>query len=509
VTDSAPKTPLEAARSADAAPAMAPEVQPEEPTGPESGRGHTRAILLGLFGGALLLVGLVWFARHWLWLEIRSQAEARGIQIDGCELEIGWQRVTLRQCQFASSREGTGQGIRWPFGSARVSGRIDEVELELSSLEPERVRVRGAEVNVRGDVPWQELFRSIPASDTSALELPIDVQNARLSWITGDSPQPWLVLSALEYHSGTEQLAADLSVVGLMGHLGLQQGNLLITLGELERPKVRLNLRAGAGQQRAELGIDLTSLPLAELEGPWLVLSDALRPVTVDGRISVAVPLGTSAELPGGDVHLTLSGLQFPIPREVEGLVYGTPPKISGKFSLSRSLDRASFRELSFLTGSLAMQGSAKLELAGEGVAIDANLSGPLSCVSIAESAARAHASSVLAHWAKAVAKHALEGSVQVVSALQAHSSDLPHARVLTSIGVGCGLQPLPIDPDLPRDLLQRLPEDVRRRLPRLDTLPKGPQLPLPPGVQDTLQLPALPGLKSPSSRGREPSASG
>ncbi len=503
--DSGPKTPAAEARTPDAVPAM----PPEEEAGPEMGRGRVRGILLGLLGGALLLVGFVWFARHWLWLEIRSQAEARGIQLDGCELELGWQRVTLRQCQFASSREGTGQGMHWPFGSARVSGRIDEVEVGLSSLRPERVRVRGAEVSVRGDVPWQELFRSIPASDTAALELPIDVQNTRLTWITGDAPQPWLVLSALEYHSGTEQLAAELSAVGLLGHLSLQQGNLLITLGESERPKVRLNLRAGTGQQRAELGIDLTSLPLTELEGPWLVLSDALRPVKVDGRISVALPLGSSAELPAGDVHLTLSGLQFPIPREVEGLVYGSPPKISGKFSLTRSLDRATFRDLSFQTGSLVMQGSSKLELAGEGVTVEANLNGPLSCVAIAESAARAHANSVLAQWAKTVAKRALKGSVQVVAALQAHTSDLPHARVLTSIGVGCGLQPLAIDPDLPRDLLQHLPEDVRRRLPRLDSLPKGPQLPLPPGMPDKLQFPSLPGLAPAPSRGREPSASG
>ena len=97
---------------------------PEEEEGPEMGRGRARGILIGLAGGVLLLVGFAWFARHWLWLEIRSQAEARGIQLDGCELEIGWQRVTLRQCQFASSRDGTGQGMRWPFGSARVSGRI-------------------------------------------------------------------------------------------------------------------------------------------------------------------------------------------------------------------------------------------------------------------------------------------------------------------------------------------------------------------------------------------------
>ena len=487
-----------------------PGATPEAAPDPEPRRSRFRALPLVLVAGVLLLFGLGWLGRQWLWLEIRSQAEARGIQLDGCEIALGWQRLTLRQCQFASSRDAASQGPRWAFGSARVNGRIDEVEISLSSLQPERVRVRGAEVGVRGDVPWQELFRSIPASEGSAPELPIDVQNARLTWITGDSPQPWLSLSAVEYHSGTEQLSAELAAVGMQGHLAFQQGNLSITLGDSERPKVRLNLRAGAGRDRAELSLDLQRLPLLELEGPWLVLSDALRPVLVEGRIFVSLPLGLNAELPGGDVHLTLAGLQFPVPREVEGLVHGTPPKVSGKFSLTRSFDRVTFRELQFQTGALAMQGDARLELAGEGATVQANLTGPLSCVAIAESAARAHAGSVLAQWAKSVARRALRGSVQIVAALQAHTSDLPHARVLTSIGVGCGLQPLPLEADLPRDLLDHLPEEIRRRLPRLDTFPKLPNLPLPPGgIPDTLQLPPLPGWKPPVNRGREPSASG
>jgi hypothetical protein len=484
--------------------------EPEAAPDPEPRRSRSRALPFVLLAGVLLLFGLGWLGRQWLWLEIRSQAEARGIQLDGCEIALGWQRVTLRQCQFASSRDAANQGPRWAFGSARVNGRIDELEVALSSLQPERVRVRGAEVGVRGDVPWQELFHSIPASEGSAPELPIDVQNARLTWITGDSPKPWLSLSALEYHSGTEQLSAELAAVGMQGRLALQQGNLSITLGDSERPKVRLNLRAGPGRERAELSLDLEKLPLLELEGPWLVLSDALRPVLLEGRIFVSLPLGLNAELPGGDVRVTLAGLQFPVPREVEGLVHGSAPKVSGKFALTRSFDRVTFRELQFQTGALAMQGDARLELAGEGATVQANLTGPLGCVAIAESAARAHAGSVLAQWAKSVARRALRGSVQIVAALQAHTSDLPHARVLTSIGVGCGLQPLPLEADLPRDLLDHLPEEIRRRLPRLESLPKLPTLPLPPGgIPEPLQLPPVPGWKPPVNRGREPSASG
>ncbi|MEY4546696.1 MAG: hypothetical protein RL685_2891 [Pseudomonadota bacterium] len=463
-----------------------------------------------LLGAALVLVGLGALARHWLWLEIRAEAAAQGVQLDGCQLDFGWERLTLRSCQFASSRDSAGPGPHWIFGSARVNGRVEEVEIALSVFRPERVRLRGAEVSVRGEVPWLDLLRSMRArSESAAPELPLDVLSSRLLWISGDAPNPWLSLSALEYHSGTEQLAAELAAFGLQGHLSMQQGNLALTLGDSERPKVRVSLRAGAGQERAELGVDLRALQLTELEGSWLVLSDVLRPVQVEGRIFVTLPLGLTAELPAGEVHLTLAHLQFPVPKEVEGLVYASPPKISGKLTLARSLDRATIKDLQFQTGALRMMGDAQLELAGEGVNIASNLSGPLSCATIAEAALRAHASSLLAQWLQGVPKKVVRGSVQIAAAVQAHSSDLPHARVLTSIGVGCGLRPLPLAAELPRELLERLPEEIRRRLPPLDLLPKLPKLPLPGAIPDTLQLPPLPGLKPPSRHGRPSSASG
>jgi hypothetical protein len=490
---------------------MTPELEPNPAAAPVARAwARRRWWLLAGLAGLVALGALVVLVRHWLWLTIRARAEERGIQLDACQLQLGWQRLSLHGCQFASSRDASAPGASWLLGSARSSGRIDEIEVTLASFRPERVRVRGAEVAVRGEVPWLDLVRSVRTSETAAPELQLDVQRSQVTWISGDSPAPWLTLSAFEYHSGTEQLAAELAAASMQGHVALQQGNLLVTLGDSERPKVRLNLRPGANRESVELGVDVRALPLTELEGRWLVLSDVLRGVQLEGRVFVALPLGLNAELPAGDVHLTLSGLQFPVPREVQGLVHGSAPRLSGKFSLSRSLDRATFRDLQFQTGALNMQGSAQLELAGEGAAVRANLTGPLSCVSIAESAARAHAGSVLAQWGKTVARRALRGSVQIVAALQAHTSDLPHAQVLTSIGVGCGLQPLPLVTDLPRDLLERLPEEIRRRLPRLDSLPKLPKLPVPPGgIPDTLQLPTLPGWKPTPTRGREPSASG
>jgi hypothetical protein len=482
--------------------------EPPAERGPGDAPGRRGSGLLVLLVGALLLVGLGVLARHWLWLEIRSGAAAQGVQLDACQLDLGWERLTLRGCQFASSRESAGPAPRWIFGSARVSGRVDEVEVALSLFRPERVRVRGAEVSVRGEVPWLDLLRSMRArTESAAPELPLDVFTSRLAWISGDAPGPWLSLGGLEYHSGTEQLSAELSAFGLQGHLTLQRGILAVSLGDSERPKVRVNLQTGSDS--AELSMDLRSLPLAELEGRWLVLSEVLRPVQVEGRIFIALPLGLTAEQPAGDLHLTLSNLQFPVPREVEGLLHASPPKLSGKFTLTHSLDRATFKELQFQTGALHMRGEARLELAGEGFDIASNLSGPLGCGVLAEAALRAHAGSALAQWLQGVPKKLLRGSVQIVAALQAHSADLPHARVLTSVGVGCGLKPLPIAAELPRELLERLPEEIRRRVPRLDGLPKPPKLQLPGIIPDTLQLPPLPGLQPPSRHGRQPSASG
>jgi hypothetical protein len=347
----------------------------------------------------------------------------------------------------------------------------------------------------------------LPGGETSASELPVDVEQSSLTWISGDDPEPWLVLSGLSYRSGSRELGAEL-VLGkaTRGRVTLGPAGVVVALGEPDRPKLRLTAQAGAGRQSIELSAELRGLPLPELEGPWLSLPAVLRSVAIDGRIFASLPVGLNAQLPGGDLHLTLAGLQFPVPREVEGLVHGTAPKISGKFVLTRSLDRATFRELEFATGALVMHGDARLERASEGATIVSNLSGPLPCVAIAESAARAHAGSVLLEWAKRAAQHSLRGSVQIVAALQGHTSDLPHARVVTSIGVGCGLQPLPIDVDLPRELLERLPAEIRRRLPRLESLPR---LPEPGKIPEPLQLPPLPQWTPAPPRGHEPSAHG
>jgi hypothetical protein len=180
------------------------------------------------------------------------------------------------------------------------------------------------------------------------------------------------------------------------------------------------------------------------------------------------------------------------VPRELIGLVYGSPPKIAAKFKLSRLLDRVTFHELTFLTGALAMRGAASVNLEQGGLGFQVNLSGPLGCSAIAESAASAHADSILASWAGRVAKRALKGSVQIVAALYGKTPRLADSAVVTSIGVGCGLKPLPLDVGLPSELLERLPKDILRQFPSLEGMPTLGEVP---GTKR-----ASVGLKAPTS---------
>jgi hypothetical protein len=459
---------------------------------------------------AALLVGgavVVWLGHALLWREIRAQAAAQGVQLEGCELALRWQSLRLSGCQFALGSADAEQASRWALGSARVGGKLAEVELKLAGLRPERVRVRGAEVAVRGEVPWRQFTESWPDQAASASEPPVDIEQSSLTWISGDDPRPWLSLSGLEYRSDSRELSSELALgEATRGRVTFGAAGLLVALGEPDRTLLRLTARAGARHDSLELTAEMRGLPLPQLEGPWLHLPEVLRSVTLDGRVFASLPVGLNAELPGGDLRVTLNGLQFPVPREVEGLVHGTAPKLSGKFVATRSLDRATFGDLEFVTGALVMHGDARLVRAAEGATIQSNLSGPLPCVAIAESAARAHAGSVIAQWAKRVAQRTLRGSVQIVAALEGHTSDLPRARVVTSIGVGCGLQPLPLDVDVPRELLERLPAEILRRMPRLDSLPQFPQ----PGKSPApLQLPTLPQWQRAPARDQPPSSHG
>lgn len=422
----------------------------------------------------LLVLGVLWvlvaaavFLLHgWLLGEITAQAERRGVSLRGCQLDLGLSSIGLEQCTFSARPDG--RVFSSALANVAVGGSVQRLELGLRGLAPAGLKIRGARI-VLGGMPRlsEPLGSGSPAPDP---ELPLELEQSTLSWQPDASAAPVLLLSEMEFSSSTRRLTSRFEVVRRgHGQLALGPEGVEVTLGDPARPEVRLIVRVLPKAERAEISLDLRRLPLRTLEGPWLQITDTLRPIELDGRIFVGVPLGLSTELPAGDLSLTLHGLQFPVPRELEGLMHQSPPKLSGKLGLSRSFDRVSVTDLTLLTGELMMRGDAELEVKGRGLAVQARLRGPLACGAIAEAATAAHPDSMLASVVGRFARRALTGSVEVIAAIDAHTSELERAQVFTSIGVGCGLEPLPVPSLIPRSLLERLPLDALDVLPRVE----------------------------------------
>jgi hypothetical protein len=407
----------------------------------------------------------VYFLHGWLLDEIVARAHQRGVDLVGCRLDLGVRTIGLDGCKF-EVRDA--RAFATPLANVTAAGSVERVELELDGFSPSRLRVRGARALLQGEPNPRELVGSRPTRP--ALELPVDIEQSAVSWQFGAAGPAVLLLSDLSFDANSSRLLSRFEIIRRAhGQLSLGPEGLEVTLGDPIQPEVRLIVRVLAKAERVEISLDLRRVPLRIFEGPWLQMTDTLRPIELEGRVFVTVPLGLSMEVPSGDVHLTLHGLSFPVPRELDGLVYPTPPKLSGKLALSRSFERISIPDLSFLAGELAMRGGAELSVEGKGLALEARANGPLSCRAIAESAATAHAESALAALAGSFAQRVLHGSVEVAAAIEGHTSDLEHARVFTTVGIGCGLTPLPVDLTLSQKLLERLPIDLLGSLPRLD----------------------------------------
>jgi hypothetical protein len=430
------------------------------------GRGSRRRWVIGVIAVWLLGAGAIYFLHGWLLDEIVAQAARRGVVLEHCQLGLGFSEVGLDGCSFAIRPDG--RVFSAALAGVAVSGSVEHAGVELDGFTAKRLVVQGVHATLQGEPNLRELLGARTSLTPS--DLPVDLERSRLDWHFEPDGPAVLQLSELGFDADTQRLLSRFAVVRRgQGQLSLGPEGLEVTLGDPAHPEVRLILRVLPKVERAELGLDLRRLPLRILEGPWLQMTDALRPIELEGRVFASVPLGLSMDVPSGDLHLTLHGLQFPIPRELDGLIYQSPPKLSGKFTTSRNGTRIDIADLSFLAGELAMRGGAELQLEGQGLRVRARANGPLACRAIAESAATAHADSALAALAARFAQRALGGSVDVVAAIEGHSSDLEHARVLTSVGVGCGLEPLPLDLNISKELLDRLPIDLLQILPRVE----------------------------------------
>lgn len=438
--------------------------------------GRLVLVLALLALGGVVLLGVLGYAflPRMLLDRIEAEAAARGVTLDRCELRWSMDRIVLERCEFRLER------------STAVSGTIRELTIALDGFAPARVDVEGAVIQVRDSPDFDELFAK--HKPQLGPELPVTVTGSELYFWRAASDKALLHLTSLEYRAPEGSLSANVNVSDRAKGKLTRNGDLVeLSLSLDAHPEAKLHARIQQGKALGELRVEVQRIRLADLSGPLFAITPLLEPVEADLQLYAHIPIGLEPTPPKGDFRATLRGLNFPVPLELQGLVYGTPVELDGAFTLDRSFTKAKLEKLRLSVGALRMRGTGKAELVDQAIAFETSWSGALPCAAIVRSAAAAHVDSELAKVAGRIARQALDGAVTLVAFVKGRSDQLERAQVIESVGVGCGLKPLPL-PDLtklPRELLDQLPKldellpPDRREPPKLE-LPKLPTLPFP-----------------------------
>lgn len=446
--------------------------------------GRGRKVILVALGALVVLAAAGGLAlRAWLpsyvMGRVTEEAARWGLELSECGLEfersgLTVTKVTLEHCKVGSKTP------------AAVSGTLQHVEVWLADEKPERVFISGADLTVSSALEFDQIQTHMDATKG----VRVTGQNNRLAWVTDSALPPALVVTELQRLSEQDDWSGKLVVAESL------DGTL--RFGETARVELRLRSMP-ANSLVAEIdpknSVGHVALELANV--PFLLFSGILfgnvpgelATTTASGSLKLDIPYGLNPAQPKGQFDFTLAGLNFPVPRELAGLVYDTSPHLSGTLTSNRTYTKFTVPKLHFETGALRMKGKGNVERDGMQTHWQATLQGPLPCDAIVAAAARVHLQGSplgdeLASAAAKISRKALRGSVNILVALDAESSDLAAAKIVKSVGLGCGLEPLPV-PNL-----SELPEILLKDLPQLKDLPAG--LGTPPATSGDVPLPKL-----------------
>ncbi|HZO15154.1 MAG TPA: hypothetical protein VFB62_17885, partial [Polyangiaceae bacterium] len=142
-----------------------------------------------------------------------------------------------------------------------------------------------------------------------------------------------------------------------------------------------------------------------------------------------------------GRAHALLEGYVPPVPIEIKKLAFGKTTEIETSFETSDDRELVSFSGTRVKHGILGLDGGGTIERRDGRAVLHASLEGRLSCRDVAASAAAAHTQGPLTEWLSDLGRATLSGSVGIRVVIDADFADLRAARIVPTVGVGCGLR--------------------------------------------------------------------
>ena len=453
---------------------------------------------------ALVLVGLS-MVGPFLEQRIEEEARERGIALEVGELDwgIGW--ITIRDSRFQL------------IGVSGMRGEVKTAEIGLDGLEPVSVDATGIDVRAVGSAAslvlqlseWTKNYPQTYALRVVAKELGV-------RWTPTPGGKEWLTVdggTVVPTQDGGRIGAESAHVAGIdLGKIGAAWTKsetvvgLGFGIGNASQAPVRVVVKPTLARPTAD--VTLMPVDLNQLAGP-LGVALPIEGVTASGVAHLEYPPpGQQGEVTGS-FQVQLDGYIPPHPVELDGFMFGKTTKFESKLVLSEDRKTVTLTESKVTAGAFALRGRGTITRTDQHARVQLGLQGALACTALASAAAKSHLGQAIGSLVGEVAKRALQGSVSVFVKIDADTRDLAAAKMVRTIGVGCGLKP--IDPEAleaVRDLVDLL--DLPALPDGLPALPSAFPIPsaFPPRID--LPIPDLLDLPRPGERaGARPVPSG
>lgn len=460
-------------------------------------------VVVGVLAAALiaLAVVLLSYVRPALRQRVVDSAREQGFELSFDDLELSPLQATIH-----------GARVRL-IGVSCIETNARRIEMSLSGFSPETIHLVDFSVQVTGSLPkvmfeLGEWTKNFPA----AYDLPISAENVRVTVRSEPTATPWLevkraVLTKTE--SGGLLTSESTRVAGIeLGKVGSgftkDQSFVALSFGSPDLEQAPLTLKVLHDQQKAL--VELKPTALERLAAPFGVPLP-VQGVTLSGTAELKFPklVPGSAVVPLGPVNgtlkLTLDGYVPPHPVELDGFVFGSKTEFESKLVINAARDQVALTDSVVSAGAFKLHGAGVVDRQPDHLRIRFDLKGNLPCGALAGAALESRLGKTLGKPLGGLAERALLGSVAVMVKIEADSRALDQARVLRTIGVGCGLKPiaevdfggwfseLPL-PGLGPGLLPGLPSSLPQLPSSLPALPSG--LPGLPPLPSALRLPGM-----------------
>ncbi len=448
--------------------------------------------ILGLLAG----LGVGWTACQSLKSQLIEGARQRGVELSLGAITLASDQVTIESSRFRL------------VDVPGVAGTVGRLQLTLSGLNPEKLRIEQINVEAEGPIlplmqaleAWQKRFPAPPKE-------PIKLEFGRIDGVfdAKEPNVPRLTLSDLRWSKGPAQTSVSVGRVGV-SMFSLEQvvfavatGPNGFTLGwgapQLALAPLRL------GREVTEQGVRYT----------WqiapFVLGDRMAQLGLSGvdpglakvRVSSAGYLMAAPGQDGfsGRVELALLGFVPPHPEELAGFRFAETTNIRAALAIDAGLTRVDLQGLELESGDFLLRGHGRIDRDQWALVTRVELVAKLSCVTLAAAMAEAQLGADVGAWARRNANKAIAGDVTARVQLYADTRKLSEAKLVRNIGVGCGLKPMSLEELLNLELPPLPDPNKVEQLVRRAT-DSGSLWPLP-----NLTLPSLPQLLPPSGTGR------